>query len=290
MPLGNGGVIGRRNLPGGTASGVWRLAEIESAQRTGSWPVPTALPVTDGLLMWLDANETSTLLTAVGGATEVEMNGQVSQWSDRSGSGRNATQATSANRPILATSVENGRRCVRFDGVNDFMSGTHGIAASSPHTFIAAFRTSALASVGNDKSMMYIGNRTNLGGYGVPYRFNSASYGLRLNGFDYFTPVSRTTFPFVAFSVRVTTASTRIGTASLERLSNTTPRDFYNFASFWPVTGFNNSFDIGRSSTNPTTSFTLMDVHEILIYNSSLDDSDVNKIVDYLGSKWGIAS
>lgn len=282
MPWRNGGVIGQRNLPSGAgASGVWRLSEIESARRTGAWPTVAILPDISGLLVWLDANAVSTLLTSAGGETAVAMNGEVAQWSDSSGNGRNAVQGTIASRPILATSAENGRRCVRFDGVNDFITGSHGAGTNSPHTVIVALRTTALGG-GADKSAIIMGNRlvgtSARAFYGIPFGFNTANYGVRSPFRDATVSpaVSRTTTPFLAYSIRVSTENSRVGVS----------RTFYNIASVMPLT-LNNDFEIGRSSPFDSVSFTPMDVHEVLIYNSSLTDSDVNSVLDYFSIKWG---
>ncbi len=289
MPWSNGGLIGRRNAPSlPAASGVWRLSEIEAAQRSpASWPVPNVLPVTSGVLLWLDANEANTLLTEVGGSTAVSMNGAIAQWSDRSGGSRNTTQAAVESRPILATSANN-RRCVRFDGSNDFLTGAHGAGVNSPHTVIAALRTSALGA-GADKSAILLGNRndgsSNRPFYGIPYTYNSDNYGVYAPFRQASIGMSRTLNPFLVYSIRINTTNTRIGVTSLAQLASPAPRAFYNVITLQPL-ALTNAFEIGRSSA-AATSFTSMDVHEVLIYNSNLGDSEVNLIVDYLASKWG---
>lgn len=289
MPWRNGGLIGRKNVPSlPAAGGVWRLSEIEAAQRSpASWPVPNVLPVTSGVLLWLDANEPNTLLTEVGGSTEVSMNGAIAQWSDRSGSARDTTQAAVESRPILATSANN-RRCVRFDGSNDFLTGTHGAGVNSPHTVIVAFRTSALGAAA-DKSAILLGNRnsgsSNRPFYGIPYSYNTDNYGVYAPFRQASIGMSRTLNPFLAYSIRINTTNTRIGVTSLAQLASPAPRNFYNVITLQPLI-LTNDFEIGRSSA-AATSFTSMDVHEVLIYNSNLGDSEVNLIIDYLASKWG---
>ena len=292
MPWRNGGVIGVKNAPRlPAASGVWSLPEIESAQRNpAAWPVPNSLPVTSGVLVWLDANEASTLLTEVGGSTAVSMSGAVAQWSDRSGNGRHASQATSGARPILATSAGNSRRCVRFDGVDDFLTGTHGAGSNSAHTVIAAFRTSSIGG-GSDKSVILLGNRADGNGsprgfWGLPYTYQSDLYGVYAAFRQATFGIARGIIPFLACSYRINTTNTRIGVHSLEQLSSPAPRNFYNLITMLPL-NLTNALEIGRSSSAGGVSFTSMDVHEVIIYNSSLSDSDVNRIVDYLASKWG---
>jgi hypothetical protein len=45
----------------------------------------------------------------------------VSEWTDQSGSGNNAAQASSGSQPLLQTDVLNGKPVIRFDGTNDYL-------------------------------------------------------------------------------------------------------------------------------------------------------------------------
>src|SRR5216683_2644309 len=73
-----------------------------------------------GLQLWLKADAGVTL----NGST-------VSQWADQSGSGYNASQATTSKQPLLVSSVLNGKSVVRFDGAADFLDTTLSIPAST---------------------------------------------------------------------------------------------------------------------------------------------------------------
>jgi len=48
----------------------------------------------------------------------------VSTWTDTSGLGRNATQFTTANKPLFKTNIFGTQPAVRFDGSNDYLSFT----------------------------------------------------------------------------------------------------------------------------------------------------------------------
>jgi len=74
---------------------------------------PAELP---NLALWLDAADASTI--TLNGST-------VSQWNDKSGNGRNATQATAANQPTYTASGLNGKPVFTFDGINDYL--THNL-------------------------------------------------------------------------------------------------------------------------------------------------------------------
>src|SRR5437660_6268758 len=65
-----------------------------------------SLPVTNGLLLWLNAD--------VGVTTNVS--GQVTAWADQSGLGNNATQPTPASSPTIAINSLNGHTTLRVIG------------------------------------------------------------------------------------------------------------------------------------------------------------------------------
>lgn len=67
-------------------------------------------PSSIAMLLWLDAADANTI--TLNGST-------VSQWNDKSGNGRNATQATASNQPVYVGSAINNLPAITFDGVND---------------------------------------------------------------------------------------------------------------------------------------------------------------------------
>ncbi len=80
------------------------------------------------LSLWLDAEDASTI--TLNGST-------VSQWSDKSGNGRNATQATAVNQPTYTASGLNGKPVLTFDGANDTLSYDGTFLANTDYTVTA---------------------------------------------------------------------------------------------------------------------------------------------------------
>jgi hypothetical protein len=74
--------------------GLWSPAEISTA-------------------LWLDAADASTVTTE---------SGAVSQWNDKSGNSRNATQAAAGGRPALTVNGLNSKNIITFDGGTDVLS------------------------------------------------------------------------------------------------------------------------------------------------------------------------
>lgn len=63
-------------------------------------------------LLWLDGADSSTITIATG----------ISQWADKSGNARHATQAVAANQPAYVSNGLNGQGVARFDGSNDTLA------------------------------------------------------------------------------------------------------------------------------------------------------------------------
>ena len=63
------------------------------------------------LALWLDANDSSTI---------THLDGNVSQWSDKSGNNLNMVQETNASKPKTALASHNGLNLISFDG-DDFL-------------------------------------------------------------------------------------------------------------------------------------------------------------------------
>jgi hypothetical protein len=98
---------------------VWSPAEISTA-------------------LWLDAADSSTI---------TESGGAVSQWNDKSGNNRHATQATSGNRPTVGTTVLGGLRTVSFNGTTQWIQ-TGAYTGSQPLTMFCIAQTNVTTGPG----------------------------------------------------------------------------------------------------------------------------------------------
>lgn len=90
------------------SSGLWTPAEITTA-------------------LWLDAADATTI-TLVGS--------KVSQWADKSGTGRHAVQGTDAARPTYVSAGLNGKSVLSFDGGDYMLTPDIFTAASDVSIFI----------------------------------------------------------------------------------------------------------------------------------------------------------
>ncbi|MDB5491265.1 MAG: filamentous hemagglutinin N-terminal protein [Micavibrio sp.] len=73
--------------------------------------------------------------------------GYASQWTDKSGQGNNATQATAASRPLYVTNSQNGRAVLVFDGTNDGLSVNLNFLAGTSNTNFVVARTTTYSNI-----------------------------------------------------------------------------------------------------------------------------------------------
>ena len=72
-----------------------------------------------GAILWVRADSPAGVLNASG--LPASQGEQVATWTDESGTGNTAAQATAGFRPTLQTGIMDGKPVLRFDGTNDFL-------------------------------------------------------------------------------------------------------------------------------------------------------------------------
>jgi len=104
--------------------------------------------------LWLDADDVAT----------VQLNGTtVSNWLDKSGNSRNATQSTPANQPTDTAAGLDGKHVLRFDGASDFFNINLDFLAGVSHSaFIVTKPTTynniyGAATSGSGASSLHVG-------------------------------------------------------------------------------------------------------------------------------------
>jgi len=212
--------------------------------------------------LWLDAADASTV-TLVSGA--------VSQWNDKSGNNRNATQATVGNRPTYTSAALNGKNVVAFPGtacmtannvaitqpgnvtvfaVAQYSTGTgaqfygvsaNGVGILKSSTEIQIFRAGSAASVGQSAGNL------------VPVLSSAGQ-----NGVNAFVSVNGNTPSITSsFPTSTTTNSTN---AIIGALVDGSPPTL-------PISGY---------------------IAELLVVNTYDTSANLSKTVGYLAHKWGL--
>lgn len=122
-----------------------------------------------GLELWLDAAD----------AASITLNsGNVSEWRDKSGKARHATQATAANQPAYSSSQQNGKGGIDFQLTKWLTTSGEDFAIAQPITIFGVIRSPASPTVWsafdgtstrvhlygntNDQAYMYSGSNSDL--------------------------------------------------------------------------------------------------------------------------------
>jgi hypothetical protein len=237
---------------------------INQAAAAGPQPV-------SGMSVWYDASDASTFTYSSSNI--------ISQWADKSGNSRNATQGTTSQQPTRQTNVINGLPVVRFDGSNDYLEFTNIFQSDTSFTVFWVLRPVAV-STGYKPSFGFLSNAPD-SDYGALHYINASAQGASYpfaGGLGWsFYDNSNTYTANTAYSMQfIADGSTwkvfRNGTQEGGTNVGSNP----NYAKTWIA-----------AQNNPIR-FSQFDFGEILIYNTALNSTDVAANRSYLSTKWGV--
>ena len=229
-----------------------------------------APPVTSGLVLHLDA----TTLGLAEGAS-------VSSWTDDSGLGRNATQATASKQPMFHADTGDGLPGVEFDGTDDvlgtavasFVNSTDGSWTAFAVTYPVRHSNDAIL-VSDPNSTPRIAQFLRMGTTAAlrleSIAFNSAGSATTDN-----EPISLGHKRFVLEGVRDATTVRAVvdGTSGGAATTSGTP-----------ITGSQavTVGDRGGGSLIPFAGF----IHEVLLYDRALTSTERDNVRAYLAARW----
>jgi methionine-rich copper-binding protein CopC len=214
--------------------------------------------------LWLDASDGSTI--TLNGST-------VSQWNDKSGNGRNATQGTAAYQPAYTL---NSLPVLTFDGANDYMSIASKFLDASNRIIIAVAKNNnggdggiiTGQKAGSDSGVV-------LGAYGTSQYFYNCGAG------GWMEAPSFTIGWSIAAAQTITNPYNAIIINGTVVVSNTllkTP----TAADMDTVT------EIGKVRTGSDSNYGAYDIGELIVTTNSPDATDRQKLEGYLAWKWGL--
>lgn len=246
---------------GGAAKRLWTPAQLTTA-------------------LWFDAADASTI--TLNGAT-------VSQWNDKSGNGRNATQATAASQPTYSPTGLNNKAVLSFDG-DDFLANTApgALLRNTPGATIMAvcnFTNNSAGrapisistpTAGTNRAGLFL-RGTGYTGYGLAAR--------RADGEPSSSFVGSSTF-FAATNVLLGAVIDYANTDAFSYVNG----DLNASNTAFITAGNTSNTDsgavyIGRSST--TLNSMLGTIAEIIVVSSAVTTSERQLMEGYLAWKWG---
>jgi hypothetical protein len=260
---------------------------------TNKWGIPISPFPREGLQLWLDAADASTLYDATTGGSLVAADGGVARWEDKSGNARHFTQSVSNNRPTRKTNQQNGYGTLLFDGSNDQLVGADYLDANSGGlTVIIVYKRNATGA----KHILIAKGDENNNGNGWYFSHDSAnklSCEAQVDANNY---MSRSTSSTVTASSYVV-ATMVCGAGAFQSAS------MYRNGSSLSM----DSASVGGSGAQqpPNTSVAVtvsgwvynggpyeaanVNIAEIIVYSSALSETDRAAVESYLISKWGIS-
>jgi hypothetical protein len=249
--------------------------------------------------LWLDAADATTVTT---------VSGAVSQWNDKSGNGRNATQGTAGNRPVYQASAQNGLNAVRFTAAS-----SHSLSAGTTSTWdflhdgnsSSVFIVARVRSTGDNPNTIHCylstgAAATSSRGYSIAYddtasdsknnalhikvARGSTAFSVSDNTNDKITPGT-----YHILSSYVDADNATAGNRSASRIDGSAAFGS-NVSTFPPSTSNSNyALTLGRDLRENTLDFT-GDICEVLIFNTQPDTLDRQKLEGYLANKWGLTA
>lgn len=228
--------------------------------------------------LWLDAADASTVTT---------VSGVVSQWNDKSGNARNATQATTSNRPALTSSGLNSRNVITFDGSNDWIACATSVFSSQlAYSWFAVARRSTTATVSTLFSE----------------RINSNAAAVQLTAVDTTSIVNRAGGPSASAVIEQTESismpttaqilgsvqSATTGTAYRNGTATATNAETKASLTFRPFM-LGGQYD-SSTTLGATQQYWSGYIAEFVITHTTLSTLNRQKLEGYLAHKWGLGA
>jgi hypothetical protein len=238
----------------------------------------------DGLFLWLDPSDESTLGNTSSGTGGASNNGPVKYLADKSGGGRHATQTgADSTAPTLLAGALNGRSVLGYDG-GDSLAGAFGNLPLTAQTTFAVIRLATGAvSFARVFSQLIQSQTDDFGptGHYIPILRNGTT-----NAVSSFSTSGSRASVSVSLDTWVVFASRHTGSV----INNRT-----NLGAYVTGTGLaalNSTFDQYRVGVGlgvgPNTSFWQDRIGELLSYSRSLTDAECDRVASYLMKKYAI--
>ncbi len=235
-----------------------------------------SMPAIAGQVLWLDANDTATVLDAEGdnAASGGAFSGSVQTWQDKSGSGFHVTAAASTNRPTYTTGALNGLNALTFDGTTDWLRNTGATITGDDYTMFVVFnRTTATSR----DAVFEMGNGSSRNAIFVNDTSGAGKINLYHNSTFYNPSSTYTANNYVIYSATINTnAYTQTQNGSTVA-TGTVP------ANRSTTTGIY----VGNDSSGGDELQGL--IAEIIIYDRDLSADERHDVETYLAGKWGLA-
>lgn len=224
--------------------------------------------------MWLDAADTNT----------ITLNGSsVSQWNDKSGNARNASQATAAAQPSYVSGGLNNLNVIRFDGwSNDVLIHTFN-ASPAPHTVFAIINRRSGGDADYQLIFTAVSSSSAFGANISAKASGIPQWGSYINSW---VSGGSTLSAGSAAIIGIVSPTSTSGT-ELYR-TNGAQTGAVSYASRYSGDAFNRRSIGGDPAFN--SGWLSGDIAEILVFTTALSTSDCQLVEGYLAWKWDLVA
>lgn len=206
-----------------------------------------------------------------------------SVWTDMSGNGRHAVQATGGNQPSIETNIINGRQVRRFDGVNDVLIPTDFNLDN--HTIFSVTKPDIVVE-STPNTIFCIGS-TILSARDVLHFYSKSESSTTFN--------SQRSSGSGGFPTAVSSATNLVYQITTGKYTGTEIITYVNNGSRNTVAANNSGSPTNKPSIGATIQagsqifFYRGDIAEIIAYPSNLSDFNCLRVERYLSKKYNIA-
>lgn len=217
-----------------------------------------------GLALWYDANDSDYLKSESNCTGTVTNGGTVGCWQDKSGNGKNATQATTGNRPTYETNQINSKPILRFVQDTNWQGFTFTSTSVRTAIFVFNHPTGSSPYLSADYETVIFGDGSN-----YPFHGNT---GTGLIGCSW---ASSSLCNGSGYSNGTLTAITSLTKTTSFRVLTLVLTGNVNVS----------NIALGHSSSRAMSG----DVAEIVVYNRALNNTERQAIEKYLSDKYAVS-
>jgi len=282
---------------------------------TTTVPVPTQFgnraPLRNlGPCLWLDANDTATVLRSTGPNAGMG-NAYVQTWFDKSGREFYVTQSNAANRPYYDATGFNGRPTIRFGATGATLLNTVSNVFFGSSNFLGTGdilnEMTMFAVMRMDVDLQVTGRMLSAAGAfsGLDSVFNSGSNGVGRDGFLFYYQQNTGVFGQAKYGQNIPLnlgsnfMLSFVANSNSSNIGGVASNSFQNFINGFPsqsggLTGNAASnfstLALGIGASAALGSPARFALSELIIYGRSLLGSERSNVESYLTSKWAITS
>jgi hypothetical protein len=252
--------------------GIGGIAITKPGQSVSLW-TPTQL--SSSLALWLDASDSGTI--TLNGST-------VSQWSDKSGNGKHAVQATSNKQPAYNSSLLNNLGGLVYDGSDDCLQ----VPSLGLRPFISVFIVLKQLDTGKPFFIEHGINANSNDGF---YFYGQNLLAALVNRSSVISQgEAAPNWPGTTnevFSLVFRSAPPSAGQSPIIFKSGNTVSLFYGTATTPADTSSTLTLNIGARNNGAVAPMNA-NLHELVVCNTDLNTLNRQKMEGYLAWKWGL--